>query len=160
MIPVQQVLKDSQVSKHEVDEMVIFGGSTWLPKIQQLVRDLFNGKVPCKYINPDEAVAYGEAVECSVLSDDPDSLDIVLINVNSLTLGVETVGGVMNELISCNIRITTKKLKHLFHRQMIKNMFVFKFLKGNVPWQKITFLLVLLILLVYHKDLEEQFKLK
>ncbi|KAK8884449.1 Endoplasmic reticulum chaperone BiP [Tritrichomonas musculus] len=109
MAPVQQVLKDSQVSKHEVDEIVLVGGSTRLPKIQQLVRDFFNGKAPCKSINPDEAVAYGAAVEGGVLSDDPDAQDIVIINVNSLTLGVETVGGVMAELIPRNTRIPVKK---------------------------------------------------
>ena len=109
MAPVQQVLKDAGVSKHEVDEIVLVGGSTRLPKIQQLVRDFFNGKAPCKSINPDEAVAYGAAVEGGVLSDDPDAQEIVIINVNSLTLGVETVGGVMAELIPRNTRIPVKK---------------------------------------------------
>lgn len=109
MVPVQQVLKDSGVSKHEVDEIVLVGGSTRLPKIQQLVKDFFNGKAPCKSINPDEAVAYGAAVEGGVLSDDPDAQEIVIINVNSLTLGVETVGGVMHELIPRNTRIPVKK---------------------------------------------------
>ena len=109
MAPVQQVLKDSGVSKHEVDEIVLVGGSTRLPKGQQLVKDFFNGKSPCKSINPDEAVAYGAAVEGGVLSDDPDAQDIVIINVNSLTLGVETVGGVMAELIPRNTRIPVKK---------------------------------------------------
>jgi heat shock protein 5 len=109
MAPVQQVLKDSGVSKHEVDEIVLVGGSTRTPKIQQLVRDFFNGKAPCKSINPDEAVAYGAAVEGGVLSDDPDAQNIVIINVNSLTLGVETVGGVMAELIPRNTRIPVKK---------------------------------------------------
>ena len=109
MAPVQQVLKDSGVSKHEVDEIVLVGGSTRLPKVQQLVKDFFNGKSPCKSINPDEAVAYGAAVEGGVLSDDPDAQDIVIINVNSLTLGVETVGGVMAELIPRNTRIPVKK---------------------------------------------------
>ncbi|KAH0790932.1 78 kDa glucose-regulated protein [Histomonas meleagridis] len=109
MQPVQQVLKDSGVSKHEVDEIVLVGGSTRLPKIQQLVRDFFNGKAPCKSINPDEAVAYGAAVEGGVLSDDPDAQEIVIINVNSLTLGVETIGGVMHELIPRNTRIPAKK---------------------------------------------------
>ena len=111
MTPVQQVLKDAQVSKHEVDEIVLVGGSTRLPKIQQLVRDFFNGKSPCKSINPDEAVAYGAAVEGGVLSDDPDAQDIVIINVNSLTLGVETVGGIMAELIPRNTRIPVKKVQ-------------------------------------------------
>lgn len=109
MAPVQQVLKDSGVSKHEVHEIVLVGGSTRLPKIQQLVRDFFNGKAPCKSINPDEAVAYGAAIEGGVLSDDPDAEEIVIINVNSLTLGVETVGGIMTELIPRNTKIPTKK---------------------------------------------------
>jgi len=109
MAPVQQVLKDAGVSKHEVDEIVLVGGSTRIPKVQQLVRDFFNGKAPCKSINPDEAVAYGAAVEGGVLSDDPDAHDIIIINVNSLTLGIETFGGVMAELIPRNTRIPVKK---------------------------------------------------
>lgn len=109
MAPVQQVLKDSGVSKHEVDDVVLVGGSTRLPKIQQLVRDFFNGKTPCKSINPDEAVAYGAAVEGGVLSDDPEARDVVIVNVNSLTLGVETVGGIMTELIPRNSKIPAKK---------------------------------------------------
>ena len=111
MDPVSQVLKDASVSKHEIDEIVLVGGSTRLPKIQQLVRDFFNGKNPCKSINPDEAVAYGAAVEGGVLSEDPDANEIIIINVNSLTLGVETIGGLMTELIPRNTRIPTKKIQ-------------------------------------------------
>nr|WNS68458.1 heat shock protein 70 [Trichomonas gallinae] len=109
MEPVSRVLQDASVSKHEVDEIVLVGGSTRIPKIQQLVKDFFNGKQPCKSINPDEAVAYGAAVEGGVLSDDPEAQEIIIINVNSLTLGVETVGGVMAELIPRNTRIPVKK---------------------------------------------------
>ena len=109
MEPVSRVLQDAGVSKHEVDEIVLVGGSTRLPKIQTLVKDFFNGKQPCKSINPDEAVAYGAAVEGGVLSDDPEASEIIIINVNSLTLGVETVGGIMAELIPRNTRIPVKK---------------------------------------------------
>lgn len=108
MEPVRQVLNDAGVSKHEVDEVVLVGGSTRLPKIQQLIRDYFNGKEPCKSINPDEAVAYGAAVEGGILSNEKD-LEITIINVNSLTLGIETLGGVMAELIPRNTRIPVKK---------------------------------------------------
>ena len=109
MEPVSRVLQDAGVSKHEVDEIVLVGGSTRLPKIQTLVKDFFNGKQPCKSINPDEAVAYGAAVEGGILSDAPETSEIIIINVNSLTLGVETFGGVMAELIPRNTRIPVKK---------------------------------------------------
>ncbi|EAX88021.1 heat shock protein, putative [Trichomonas vaginalis G3] len=117
MEPVQQVLTDSGLSKHEIDEIVLVGGSTRLPKIQQLVKDFFNGKQPCKSINPDEAVAYGAAVEGGIISDDPDTATITIINVNSLTLGIETMGGVMAELIPRNTRIPVKKTQTFTNAQ-------------------------------------------
>lgn len=107
--PVQKVLDDAEVKKSEVDEIVLVGGSTRIPKVQQLVKEFFNGKEPSKGINPDEAVAYGAAVQGGVLSGDEDTGDIVLIDVNPLTLGIETVGGVMTKLIGRNSVVPTKK---------------------------------------------------
>merc|ERR1719297_130136 len=107
--PVQKVLEDADLSKKDIDEIVLVGGSTRIPKVQQLVKEFFNGKEPSKGINPDEAVAYGAAVQAGVLSGEQDTGDIVLLDVNPLTLGIETVGGVMTKLVPRNTVIPTKK---------------------------------------------------
>jgi len=107
--PVQKVLEDADLKKEQVDEIVLVGGSTRILKVQQLVKDFFNGKEPSRGINPDEAVAYGAAVQAGVLGGEEDTGDLVLLDVNPLTLGIETVGGVMTKLISRNSVIPTKK---------------------------------------------------
>ena len=108
--PIQQVLKDGDVKKSEVDEIVLVGGSTRIPKVQELVKNFFKGKSISKGINPDEAVAYGAAVQGAVLSgDDSMEQDIVLLDVNPLTLGFETTGGVMTKLIDRNTVVPTKR---------------------------------------------------
>merc|ERR1712034_195001 len=100
--PVQKVLEDADLTKKEIDEIVLVGGSTRIPKVQSLVKEFFNGKEPSKGINPDEAVAYGAAVQAGVLSGEQDTGDLVLLDVNPLTLGIETVGGVMTKLVARN----------------------------------------------------------
>jgi len=109
--PVEKVLKDSGLGKHEIHDIVLVGGSTRIPKIQQLIEDFFNGKKASKGINPDEAVAYGAAVQGGVLSgEDKENLsNVLLLDVNPLTLGIETTGGVMTKLIGRNTQIPTKK---------------------------------------------------
>ncbi|CAJ0610164.1 unnamed protein product [Cylicocyclus nassatus] len=107
--PVQKVLEDSDLKKDDVHEIVLVGGSTRIPKVQQLIKDFFNGKEPSRGINPDEAVAYGAAVQAGVISGEENTGDIVLLDVNPLTLGIETVGGVMTKLITRNTVIPTKK---------------------------------------------------
>lgn len=107
--PVQKVLEDADLQKKDIDEIVLVGGSTRIPKIQQLVKEFFNGKEPSRGINPDEAVAYGAAVQAGVLSGEEDTGELVLLDVNPLTLGIETVGGVMTKLIPRNSVIPTKK---------------------------------------------------
>ena len=106
--PVQKVLDDAGLKKEDIHEIVLVGGSTRIPKVQQLLREFFNGKEPSRGINPDEAVAYGAAVQAGVISGEEDT-EIVLLDVNPLTLGIETVGGVMTKLITRNTVIPTKK---------------------------------------------------
>jgi endoplasmic reticulum chaperone BiP len=126
MKPVEQVLKDANVKKEDVDEVisvftllvspyadnahqvVLVGGSTRIPKVQQLLKEYFN-KEPSKGINPDEAVAYGAAVQGAILAGDDEMADVVLVDVCPLTLGIETTGGVMTKLIPRNTVIPTRK---------------------------------------------------
>ncbi|KAL6452495.1 KAR2 Endoplasmic reticulum chaperone BiP [Candida maltosa Xu316] len=107
--PVEQVLKDAGVKKSDIDDIVLVGGSTRIPKVQELLENFFDGKKASKGINPDEAVAYGAAVQAGVLSGEEGVDDIVLLDVNPLTLGIETSGGVMTTLIKRNTAIPTKK---------------------------------------------------
>jgi len=108
--PVENALKDSKLSKSEIHEVVLVGGSTRIPKICQMVQDFFQ-KEPNKSINPDEAVAYGAAVQAAVVnnSDDEEIRNLVVLDVAPLSLGIETVGGVMTVLIPRNATIPTKK---------------------------------------------------
>lgn len=107
--PVEQVLKDAKVEKKDIDDIVLVGGSTRIPKVQKLIEEYFGGKQASKGINPDEAVAFGAAVQAGVLSGEEGTEDIVLMDVNPLTLGIETTGGVMTKLIPRNTPIPTRK---------------------------------------------------
>ncbi|AQZ12032.1 KAR2 (YJL034W) [Zygosaccharomyces parabailii] len=107
--PVEKVLEDAGLDKKSIDDIVLVGGSTRIPKVQQLLESFFDGKKTSKGINPDEAVAYGAAVQGGVLSGEEGVEDIVLLDVNALTLGIETSGGVMTPLIKRNTAIPTKK---------------------------------------------------
>jgi len=109
--PVRNVLADAKLKKTDVHEIVLVGGSTRIPKVQQLLRDFFDGKEPSRGVNPDEAVAYGAAVQGAILSGDEDTDEIILLDVIPLTLGIETVGGVMTSLIDRNTMVPTKKQK-------------------------------------------------
>lgn len=109
--PVEEVLAQSGLSKKEIDEVVLVGGSTRIPKIQQMIKDFFDGKEPNRGINPDEAVAYGAAVQAGILGGEADDTTkgILLIDVAPLTLGIETVGGVMTSIIPKGTVIPAKK---------------------------------------------------
>ncbi|KAH0431287.1 hsp70-like protein [Colletotrichum camelliae] len=110
--PVDRVLSDAKIDKSLVHEIVLVGGSTRIPRIQKLISDYFNGKEPNKSINPDEAVAYGAAVQAAILSGDTSSKstnEILLLDVAPLSLGIETAGGMMTKLIPRNTTIPTKK---------------------------------------------------
>lgn len=110
LIPVQTALDDASKKKTDIDEVVLVGGSTRIPKVQELIKEFFNGKEPNRYINPDEAVAYGAAIQGAVLcGDNTVNQKVVVLDVTSLTLGIETVGGVMTKIIGRNSKIPTKK---------------------------------------------------
>jgi len=106
--PVEQVLKDAKLKKSDIDDIVLVGGSTRIPKVQTMLEEFF-GKKASKGINPDEAVAYGAAVQGGILSGEEQASHVVLMDVNPLTLGIETTGGVMTQLIKRGTTIPTKK---------------------------------------------------
>ncbi|XP_067932353.1 heat shock protein 70 A1-like [Watersipora subatra] len=111
--PVEQALRDAKMSKGDIHEIVLVGGSTRIPKIQKLLQDFMGGKPLNRSINPDEAVAYGAAVQAAILSGDQHDVikDVLLVDVAALSLGIETAGGVMTNLIDRNTRIPTKQTK-------------------------------------------------
>jgi L1 cell adhesion molecule like protein len=111
MDPLDTVLRDAKISKNEIDDIVLVGGSTRIPKIQETLSAYFNGKELCRNINPDEAVAYGAAVQAAILSgvQDETTNSMILLDVTPLSLGVETAGGMMTTLIPRGTTVPTKK---------------------------------------------------
>jgi heat shock protein 1/8 len=111
LVPVEKVMKNAGIAKSQIDEVVLVGGSTRIPKVVALIKEYFNGKEPNKTINPDEAVAYGAAVQAAILGGTQNEMtkDILLIDVTPLSLGIETAGEVMTKIIERNSTIPCKK---------------------------------------------------
>jgi heat shock protein 5 len=136
MEPVEKVMTDGGMKKSEIHEVVLVGGSTRIPKIQQLIKDYFNGKEPNKGINPDEAVAYGAAVQGGILGGETETSNVVLIDVTPLTMGIETVGGVMTKIIPKGTVIPAKKSQTFTTYQDNQTTVTINIYEGERPMTK------------------------
>ena len=129
--PVKNVLADAKMEKDDIDEVVLVGGSSRIPKIQSLIKDFFNGKEPNRGINPDEAIAYGAAVQGGVLSGQVGKEKVVLVDVISLSIGIDTIGGIMLKVIPRNSIIPAKKSQTVTTTQDNQKNILFQVFEGE-----------------------------
>ena len=135
--PVKKVLSDGDLKVKDVDEIILVGGSTRIPKVRQLVKDFFKGKEPATGINPDESVAYGAAVQACILSGgECGEQQMVLLDVNPLSMGIETVGGVMSKVIPRNTVVPTKKSQIFSTAADNQDTVTIKIFEGERPMTK------------------------
>ncbi len=135
---IEKVLQDSGFGKSDIDEVVLVGGTTRIPKLQTLISDFFNGKELCKSVNPDEAVAYGAAVQAAILSGEKDEQikDLLLLDVCPLSVGIETAGEVMTVMIPRNTTIPTKKTQTFSTFADNQSAVTIKTYEGERPFTK------------------------
>jgi molecular chaperone DnaK len=134
--PFEAALRDAKITPQDLDELVLVGGATRMPMIQQLVRELAGGKEPNKSVNPDEVVAMGAAIQAGVLSG--EMKDVLLLDVTPLSLGIETMGGVMTTLIPRNTTIPTRKSEVFSTAADPRPQWTFSYCKANAQWQLTT----------------------
>ncbi|CAF1332853.1 unnamed protein product [Rotaria sordida] len=137
LIPVENVLEDAKLKKSDIADVLLVGGSTRIPKIRQILKEFFNGKEPSRGINPDEAVAYGAAIQGAILSGDEcvDS-DIVVIDVNPLTMGIEVKGGAMSNIIPRNSHIPIVENKPFTTTEDDQSVVTIRIFEGERPMTK------------------------
>jgi len=129
--PLEQILKDSGLKKNEIDEVVLVGGSTRIPKIQQMVKDFFNGKELNRGVNPDEAVGIGASIQAAIIGDHWDGKDILVIDAAGLSFGIETVGGIMTKIIPRNTPFPVSKSQIFSTHQDNQDSVLIKIFQGE-----------------------------
>ena len=145
------------LSTSQIDEVILVGGSTRIPKVQEIVEKFF-GKKPNRSVNPDEVVAVGAAIQGAVLTGEVK--DVLLLDVTPLSLGIETMGGVMTTLIPSNTTIPTKNQKHFQLPAITSPVCRYMYCRVNVPWRRIIRAWVCLTWMVFHRHQEEYRRLK